>query len=149
METAIGNLGNEIRQDRDPYANIAQRGVLRAQLNSILAMLPLLSLDQNNTLALPHGAKDLGQGYTLLRPCEDITRQVTETEADAILKYWEEKGWPNQDAWPRAVMRWAQLRLPNGQKARSRWYESRSSQPLRKTTCVKVSLLHFDVYCAN
>jgi hypothetical protein len=24
IETAIGNLGDEIRQDRDPYANIAQ-----------------------------------------------------------------------------------------------------------------------------
>ena len=143
IETAIGNLGNEIRQDRDPYANIAQCGVLRAQLNSILAMLPHLSLHDTEMGSLPRGAKDIGQGYTLLRPCEDIARQVTEAEADAILTYWEERGWPNQDAWPRAVMRWAHLRLPNGQKARSRWYESRSTRPLRKTTCVKVrSLLY-------
>ena len=139
IETAIGNLGNEIRQDRDPYANIAQRGVLRTQINSILAMLPHLSLDKSNSL--PRGAKDLGHDYIFLRPCEDIARQVTVAEANAILAYWEKKGWPNQDAWPRAVKRWAHLKLPNGQKAHSRWYESRSTRNLRKTTCVKVSSL--------
>jgi hypothetical protein len=137
IETAIGNLGNEICQDRDPYANIAQRGVLRAQLNSILAMMPDLNLGDKDSF--PRGAKDLGQGYALLRPCEDTARQVTEAEARVILTYWEEKGWPNHNVWPRAVMRWAHLQLPNGQKARSRWYEACSTRPLRKTTCVKVS----------
>ena len=139
IETAIGNLGNEIRQDRDPYANIAQRGILRAQMNSILAMFPHLGLDKPDLL--PRGAKDLGHEYVLLRPCEDVARQVTVFEANAILAYWEKKGWPNQDAWPRAVMRWAHLKLPNGQKVRSRWYESRSTRHLRKTTCVKASPL--------
>ena len=115
IETAIGNLGSEIHQDRDPYANIAQWGVLRAQLNSILAMLPHLNLGETDSF--PHGAKDLGQGYALLRACENTARQVTEAEANTILTYWEEKEWPNQDAWPRAVKRWAHLQLPNGQKA--------------------------------
>ena len=104
-------------------------------------MLPHLSLYDTEMGSLPRSTKDVGQGYTLLRPCEDIARQVTEPEADAILTYWEKRGWPNQDAWPRAVMCWAHLRLPNGQKARSRWYESHSTRPLRKTTCVKVSSL--------
>ncbi|KAF8222325.1 hypothetical protein L208DRAFT_1038562, partial [Tricholoma matsutake] len=27
METAIGNLGKEIRQDKDPYCNLEERGV--------------------------------------------------------------------------------------------------------------------------
>jgi hypothetical protein len=58
IETAIGNLGEEIHSDRNPYANIAQQGVLRAQLNSILAMFPHLDLDNNDPF--PHGAKDLG-----------------------------------------------------------------------------------------
>ncbi|KAH9979155.1 hypothetical protein BJV77DRAFT_926428, partial [Russula vinacea] len=35
---------------------------------------------------------------------------------------------------------WAHLQLPNGQKARSRWYEARSTRPLRKTTCVKLTM---------
>jgi hypothetical protein len=136
IETAIGSLGEEIRQDRDPYANIAQRGVLRAQLNLLLAMFPHLGSDNDGSL--PRGAKDLGQGYALLRPCQNAGHAVTEAEANAILRYWEAKGWPNLEAWPRAVKRWSRLLLPNGQKARSIWYESHSTRPLRKTTCVKV-----------
>ena len=136
IETAIGNLGEEIRQDRDPYANIAQRGILRAQLNSILALFP--DLDLGSTVASPRGSKDLGQGYVLLRACQTTAELVTEAEANAILRYWEENGWPNLEAWPRSVKRWSRLQLPNGQKARSRWYESHSTRPLRKTTCVKV-----------
>jgi hypothetical protein len=136
IETAIGNLGEEIRQDRDPYANVAQRGVLRAQLNSIHAMFPHLSLGNGDNL--PRGAKDLGDGYALLRACQNIAEPVTDAEANAILKYWGEMSWPNQDDWPRAVKRWSRLQLPNGQRARSNWYESHSTRSLRKTTSVRV-----------
>ncbi len=136
IETAIGNLGEEIRQDRDLYANIAQRGVLCAQLNSILVMFPHLNLNKDDSL--PQGAKDLGQGYALLRACQTTAEPVTEAEAVAILKYWEEMDWPNLNTWPRSVKRWSRLQLPNRQKAHSRWYESHSTHPLRKTTCVKV-----------
>jgi hypothetical protein len=138
IETAIGNLGAEIRQDRDPYANIAQRGILRAQLNSILAMFPRLKLQKDSMGSFPRGAKDLGQGYALLRMCQKTAKPVDDAEAHAILRYWEEHGWPNLDDWPCDVKRWARLRLPNGQTARSKWYESQSSRGLRKTTCVKV-----------
>ncbi len=98
IETAIGNLGEEIHQDRDPYANIAQRGVLCAQLNLILAMFPDLNL--GNQTSLPRGAKDLGQGYALLHTCQGTAKPVTVAEATAIMRYWEEKGWPNVDVWP-------------------------------------------------
>ena len=144
IETAIGSLGEEIRQDRDPYANIAQRGVLRAQLNSILAMFPHLNLDKDDSI--PRGAKDLGQGYVLLRTCQKTAKPATEAETNAILKYWEEMGWPNRDTWHRAVKRWSRLQLPNGQKARSRWYESQSTRPLRKTMCIEVCYLPFLSY---
>jgi hypothetical protein len=137
IETAIGNLGEEIRQDWDPYANIAQRGVLRAQLNSIQAMFPHVDIGKDNS-NLPRGVKDLGEGYALLRACQNAPEPVTEAEANAILKYWEAKGWPNMNSWPRAVKRWARLQLPNGQRARSNWYESHSTRPLRKATCVRV-----------
>lgn len=50
IEMAIGNLSEEIHQEHDPYANIAQRGVLRAQLNSILAMYPHIKLDNNASI---------------------------------------------------------------------------------------------------
>ena len=138
IETAIGNLGAEIRQDRNPYANIAQRGILRAQLNAILAMFPNVKLGIDSDDTFPRGAKDLGQGYALLCACQKMAKPVEEAEACAILRYWEAHGWPNMDDWPRDVKRWARLRLPNGQTVRSRWYESQSSHCTRKTTCVRV-----------
>ncbi len=136
IETAIGNLGDEICQDYDPYANIAQQGVLCAQLNSILAMFPHLNLGKNGSL--PRGVKDLGQGYTLLRACQNTAKPVTDAKANVILKYWEEQGWPNLDVWPHTVKQWSHLQLPNGQKAHSRWYELHSMHSLQKTTCIKV-----------
>lgn len=139
METAIGNLGNEIRQDKDPYANIAQRGVLRAQINSIVAMMPHVLLSERDATRIPRGARDLGEGYVLLRACQPTAIDVSGPEADAIMTLWEAKGWPNKDRWPRAVRRWARLRLPNGQLARSRWNELRSLRNLRRTAVVKVS----------
>jgi hypothetical protein len=99
-------------------------------------MFPHLSLGNNDSL--PRGAKDLGHGYALLRACQNTARAVTDAEANAILRHWEEKGWPNMNAWPRAVKRWACLWLPNGQQACSKWHESHSTCSLRKTTCVKV-----------
>ena len=36
MEATIGNLGKEIGQDKDPYRNLEERGVLRAQLGSVI-----------------------------------------------------------------------------------------------------------------
>ena len=35
LETAIGNLDREIRQDRDIFTNLTQRAVIRAQVNSL------------------------------------------------------------------------------------------------------------------
>jgi hypothetical protein len=45
METAIGNLGKEIRQDNDPCCNLEEHGVLRAQINSVMAMYPKLDIN--------------------------------------------------------------------------------------------------------
>jgi hypothetical protein len=100
IETAISNLGKEIRLHSDPYANIAQRRVLRTQLNLIVAMFLGLDLSEDNSLRLPHGAKDLRKGYVLLHSCENIAKPVVDAKANAILEYWELRGWPNLDAWP-------------------------------------------------
>ena len=101
-------------------------------------MFPQLKLGDDDSIRLPPGAKDLGEGYALLRAYQTTAKPVMEAEANVILRYWEDKGWPNLDSWPRAVKRWSRLQLPNGQKAQCCWYESRSTQALRKTTCVKV-----------
>ena len=140
IETAIGNLGAEIRQDRNPYANLAQQGILCAQLNSLLAMFPQLNLSRNSNDSFPHGAKDLGDGYALLRACQRSAKSVEEAEANAITRYWHQNGWPNIDHWPQEVKRWARLRLPNGQTVRCTWYKSDASltHGLHKMTCVRV-----------
>lgn len=77
-------------------------------------------LDLNKDDSLPRGAKDLGQGYAPLRVCQTTAEPVTNAKATAILRYWEEMGWPNPNTWPRSVKQWSRLQLPNGQKARSR-----------------------------
>ena len=85
IETAIGNLGAEICNDQNPYANIAQQGVLCAQLNSILAIFPCLKLRSDSEGSFPRGVKDLGQGYALLHACQKTVKPVKEEEANAIL----------------------------------------------------------------
>ena len=40
MERTIGNLGEEIWQPSKPYANLSQRGLIRNQVNALIAMVP-------------------------------------------------------------------------------------------------------------
>lgn len=136
IETAIGNLGEEICQDHDPYMNITQWGVLHAQLNLIFAMFPNLDLDNKNSLSC--GAKDLEQGYVLLCMCQSVAKPVMDAKTRAILHYWEQSGWPNLHSWPWAVKWWAQLQLSTRQRAHTGWYKSNLTLSLRKTSCVKV-----------
>jgi hypothetical protein len=51
LETAIGNLGQEIQQDHDMFTNLAQRMVLHAQTNSLQARFLDIQLEfgDNNT----------------------------------------------------------------------------------------------------
>jgi hypothetical protein len=69
----IGNLGEEIRQPSNPYANLSQRGLLRCQVNPLKAMIPDL---QQSLPALPHGGVDLGKGFALLRAQERYDRAM-------------------------------------------------------------------------
>jgi len=78
METAIGNLGDEICQDKDPYANIAQRGLLRAWINSILSIMPDVLSSKDELTKVPWGGKDLGNGYALLQACQLMAINVSD-----------------------------------------------------------------------
>ncbi|KAM6491245.1 hypothetical protein JOM56_013484 [Amanita muscaria] len=137
METAIGNLGEEIRQDYNPFANISQCGIIRAQTNAIKSMMPNLALKDKEKP--PQCSVDLGQGYILLRACDTIPREVSSQEAEAILNLWLEEKWPNRDGWAKqkTITRWAGLHLPNGQKVRSAWGEKRLRRSPKRTTIVK------------
>ncbi len=142
LETAIGNLGREIRQDRDLYANLTQRAILRAQVNSLQARFPRIRLEirGRHGMSLPRGACEFEgcKGYTLLPRCEEYPTPLSEDELVALMSYWNRQGWPNQDSWSKTICRWAKLRLPNGQMACSVWKESRTLSNVRRASCVEV-----------
>jgi hypothetical protein len=125
MERTIGNLGEEIRQPSNPYANLSQRGLLCCQVNALIAMVPDLNPSRCDS-DLPRGALDLTGGYVLLRAQDRYSRLMKETEAMALKKYIQSHHSLTQlgKDWPPKIVRWARLRLPNGQVARSRWKEA-------------------------
>ncbi|KAH9002127.1 hypothetical protein EDB86DRAFT_2801244 [Lactarius hatsudake] len=141
LETAIGNLGREIRQDRDLYANLTQRAILRAQVNSLQARFPGVRLEirgQRGT-SLPRGAREFEGcgGYALFPRCEQYPTPLSEDKLVALMTYWRQQGWPNRDSWSKTICRWAKLRLPNGQMARSVWQESRILSNVRRASCIE------------
>lgn len=144
LERTIGDLGQQIKQPSRPYANLSQRGLLQAQINALRSMIP--DLDGGVVPQLPHGAQDLGNGYVLLRAMDNILRPITPAETEAIRVY--VLGLSGVVQTPTtAVTRWARLRLPNGQVARTLWKESRKPlNQLRMSRNVKV--LYFLLVCS-
>ena len=146
LETAIGNLGREIRQDRDLFANLTQRAVIRAQVNSLCARFPRIKFEVGSTSGTSHSyhAREFEDGYAFLPRCEEFPSPLASDELAALKMYWTGQSWPNSNEWPNAVCRWAKLRLPNGQKARSVWHESSAKKDLRCTSCVEVGFFFDD-----
>lgn len=121
MERTIGNLGEEIRQPSNPFANLSQRGLLRCQVNALTAMIPDLKPSKSD---LPHGALDIGEGYVLLRAQDRYSRRMSGPEAMALKKYLQSRhSLTLGEDWSPKITRWARLSLPNGQISRSRWKE--------------------------
>jgi hypothetical protein len=145
MERTIGNLGREIRQPSNPFANLSERGLLRCQINSIKATIPDL---EPPIVTVPRGGMDLGGGYILLRARDRTHRPLQDYETAALVTYLGSAYDlpPNANNWSPSIVRWARLRLPNGQVARSSWKEK--LKPLTKVrmarnvkVCVLFSLL--------
>lgn len=127
MERTIGNLGQEIRQPSNPFANLSQRSMQRCQVNALKVMIPDLEPPQPD---VPRGAKDLGGGYVLLRAKDRVSRGIRDCEENALITYLKEAHDVPLDGWSPTIARWARLRLPNGQVARSAWKEK--LKPLSK-----------------
>ncbi|OSD05297.1 hypothetical protein PYCCODRAFT_1362416 [Trametes coccinea BRFM310] len=137
MENYIGNLTREIGSDKEPYANLAERATRRACVNVLKAMFPCFSEDEES---LPRGGICLGDGYALLRASDRVARPVAHLDADALVEYLTSLGVAVAD-WIPAVWKWARLRLPNGQIARTLWKEGereRASNNVRRARMVKV-----------
>jgi hypothetical protein len=139
MERTIGNLVEEIHQPSNPYANLSQRGLQRSQVNALKAMFPELDEDKNK---LPRGAINLGNEYVLLRAMEQTYYQLSDEYLIALRCFISQSYNGILEAGvPIAVRRWARLRLPTGQVARSQWKESlKPLDKVRMARNVKVNL---------
>jgi hypothetical protein len=136
MERTIGNLGEEIRQPSNPFQNLSQRGVRRARVNSLIAMMPELAPKSKS----PRISIDLGDNFILLG-ARDIPRQVPETEANAIQNYYLSKRLPisvDTQIW---VAKWARLQLPNQQIVRTGWKEK--PKEIRKLRISRNIMVYF------
>ncbi|KAI1782309.1 hypothetical protein LXA43DRAFT_957563 [Ganoderma leucocontextum] len=142
MERLIGDLGAEIKQPSKPYANLSQRAVRRCQVNALKAMLPELDRSRHPD-ALPRGAEDLGDRYALLRALERSRYHLPTLEAQALFDYLSLREPHMVQNVSRAnfhahLHRWARLRLPNQQVARSAWKEcEKPLTKLRMARCIK------------
>jgi hypothetical protein len=129
MERTIGNLGQEIRQPSNPFANLARRALQRSQINALKSIYP--ELDPKSMFQLPRGAMDVGDGYIMLRPRDKYPVEIPgHLAAEALAQVVTSR-----------IRRWGRARLPNGQVARSFWSEKRrTSQKIRVSRNVKVCM---------
>ncbi|KAJ3792016.1 hypothetical protein GGU11DRAFT_866628 [Lentinula aff. detonsa] len=131
MERTIGDLGQEVKQPSNPFANLSKRALRRAQVNALKAMIP--DLDTDKSTSLPRGAVNMGKGIILLRPRERKFYHGTE---DAYLL--QQFGVP-------FVRCFGRLRLPNGQIARSLYVEVDLLKKCKPRNTRNVKLLRNDV----
>jgi hypothetical protein len=151
IERMIGDLGGEIAQPSNPYHNLSERGLRRCQVNTLKASFPAFH-EKDDTL--PQYSLDLGHGYAFLRAKEKYSRKLEDhAQAQVVSAYFLEReaecgNFPDDDSWDGLrVARWARLRLPNGQTARSKWKEDKMTTPnRRRACCVKVRNVPFSFF---
>jgi hypothetical protein len=141
LERTIGNLGEEIKQPSNPFANLSQRGIRHTRVNALKALIPDLAPDRNDVNHLPRGARDLGDNFILLRVWEKVPGPLQDCEANALRDFLPGSQLEDKIC----VWHWAKLRLPTGQNCYSTWKEMQKPIEKRCTACnVKVHsiLLH-------
>ena len=133
---------SRIAAPSNPYANLAQRALLRCQINALKNIIP----DLVEPAGLPQGAIDLSDGYVLLRKRDTTARPLLPTENLTLNAYLEaQHGTRSQFS----VIRWGRLRLPTGQIARSLWVESKPLERLRMARNIKVSINFYSTTMAE
>jgi hypothetical protein len=139
MERTIGNLGREIRQPSNPFANLSARGLLPCQINTIKVMIPDL---EPPIATVPRGGKDLGGGYILLQAQDWTPRPLQNYKTAALVTYLGSACDLPLDDWSPSIVQWARLCLPNGQVAQSPWKEKlKPLTKMRMAQNVKVRVL--------
>ena len=119
LERTIGNLGEEIKQPSNPYANLANCGLCHSQTAALHAMLLELVVTTPDSPILPRGAIDIRDGYALLRAQDESAVILEGEEARAIHTFMgnnlEQSNLPAD--WQPRIIQWACLQLPNLQVA--------------------------------
>ncbi|KZT31523.1 hypothetical protein SISSUDRAFT_995013 [Sistotremastrum suecicum HHB10207 ss-3] len=132
IERTIGNLGEEIKQDSNPYANLARRGYRRTLTNTLLSIFPHL----NPPPTIKGTFRDLGQEYYMLGAIRQKALDLSAQEATLVSARLLAEG---DTLGARAIYPWARLKLPNGQISRALWKENETSVvPRRYSRNVKV-----------
>ncbi|KAF9032570.1 hypothetical protein BJ165DRAFT_1377881 [Panaeolus papilionaceus] len=121
MERTVGNLTEEINQPSNAFQNLAERGVRRAQENSLLAMSP----DLSKSKSLPSVSVDLGDGYILLGALEEAPHYIPDIEQIAVNQFFGSNGVTVPLTQRVKLRKWARIQLPNMQIVRSYWKESK------------------------
>jgi hypothetical protein len=122
MEWTIGNLGQEIDQPSNLFANLSQWALQCCQVNVLKAMIPDL---EKSAPTVPQGGKDLGGGYILLWAKDRVSQAMQDCKERALVTYLRNThNLPTDEDWSPKVTCWARLHLPNGQVERSSWKES-------------------------
>jgi len=135
LERTIGNLGEEIKQHSNLFANLLQCGIRRARANALIAMIPDLDLERTTKEALPRSSRDVRGGFVLLRPRKEVPCALWDCEAAALQEFL-----PTTQIGDQICMcHWAKLRLTTGQNCYSAWEEKEKPLEKHRTACnVKV-----------
>ncbi|KIL54643.1 hypothetical protein M378DRAFT_92149 [Amanita muscaria Koide BX008] len=83
LENTIGNIKHEVHLYSNPFINLAEHGVLRAQVNALKAIIP--SLDPQPKPR--RGSLNIGNGYMLLCAYDRYMHEVPDIEDVAIQTY--------------------------------------------------------------
>jgi len=87
LEHTIGNLGEEIKQHSNPFANLSQHRIRRMHTNALVTMMLDLDLKRTTKAALPHGLREVRGGFILLHPGEEAPHALQDCEAAALQEF--------------------------------------------------------------
>jgi hypothetical protein len=108
IEHTIGDLGQEIWQPSNPFANLARRALQQSQVNALKSIYP--ELDPKSRFQIPKGAVDVGEGYIMLQPQDRYPTEIPEHSVASVLA---------RAINTSKITQWGWACLPNGQVARS------------------------------
>ena len=138
MERVIGYLGTLLRQPSNVFRNLAAQSRRLAYVNAMVAMWPSFQEEEKD----PRGSEDIGDGYLLLGPKDASLHRLSHAEQAALNNFCSSD--PDlEDIERETLYRWARLKLPTDQTARSRLKEvERCMNMARNDRNVKVCDLY-------